>query len=62
MNEGNSHFIHDEIMSKVPPLLEKSGYFPNGEHGIQPLVTFDNLGRFMTLLHEGWLAAIFLSK
>jgi hypothetical protein len=52
VNEGNCHLIHDEIMSKVPPLLEKGGYFPNGDHGIQPLVTFDNLCRFMTLLHE----------
>jgi uroporphyrinogen decarboxylase len=52
VNAGNSHLIHDEIMSKAPPLLEKGGYFPNGDHGIQPLVTFDNLCRFMTLLHE----------
>ena len=52
VNEGNGYLIHDEIMSKVPPLLEKGGYFPNGDHGIQPLVTFENLCRFMTLLHE----------
>lgn len=52
VNEGNRHLIHDEVMSKVPPLLEKGGYCPNGDHGIQPLVTFDNLCRFMTLLHE----------
>jgi hypothetical protein len=30
--------IRREIMSKVPRLLEKGGYFPNGDHGIQPLV------------------------
>lgn len=52
VNEGNSHLIRPEIISKVPPLLEKGGYFPNGDHGIQPLVTFDNLCKFMTLLHE----------
>ncbi len=52
VNEGNSHLIHDEIMSKVPPLLEKGGYFPNGDHGIQPPITFENLCKFMTLLHE----------
>ena len=52
VNEGNSHLIQTEIMSKAPPLLEKGGYFPNGDHGIQPLVTFDNLCKFMTLLHE----------
>lgn len=52
VNEGNGHLIEEEIMSKVPPLLEKGRYFPNGDHGIQPLVTFENLCRFMTLLHE----------
>jgi len=52
VNEGNGHLIEREIMSKVPPLLARGRYFPNGDHGIQPLVTFHNLCRFMTLLHE----------
>ena len=52
VNEGNEHLIEHEIMSKVPPLLKKGGYFPNGDHGIQPMVTFKNLCKFMTLLHE----------
>ena len=52
VNEGNERLIEPEIMSKVPALLEKRGYFPNGDHGIQPLVTFENLCKFMTLLHE----------
>ena len=52
VNEGNAHLIEPEIMGKVPRLLEHGGYFPNGDHGIQPLVTFDNLCKFMTLLHE----------
>jgi len=52
LNEGNAHLIEKEIMSKVPRLLEKGGYFPNADHGIQPLVTFENLCKFMTLLHE----------
>ncbi len=52
VNEGNEHTIEPEIMSKVPPLLKKGRYFPNGDHGIQPLVTFDGMCRFMTLLHE----------
>ena len=52
VNEGNTANIRPEIMNKVPRLLEKGGYFPNGDHGIQPLVTFDNLCKFMTLLHE----------
>ena len=52
VNEGNGDMIRPEIMGKVPPLMKKGGYFPNGDHGIQPLVTFENLCRFMTLLHE----------
>jgi hypothetical protein len=52
VNEGNEHRIEPEIARKVPPLLRQGGYFPNGDHGIQPPVTFDNLCRFMTVLHE----------
>ena len=52
VNEGNEDRIEPEIMSKVPPLTAKGGYFPNGDHGIQPLATFGNLCRFLTLLHE----------
>ena len=52
VNEGNEHLIEREIRSKVPALLEAGRYFPNGDHGLQPLVTFPNLCRFMTLLHE----------
>ncbi len=52
VNEGNEAMIEPEITSKVPPLIEKGRYFPNGDHGIQPLVTFENMRRFMTLLHE----------
>ena len=52
VNEGNENLIEQEIMEKVPGLLERGRYFPNGDHGIQPLVTFPNLCKFMTLLHE----------
>ncbi|MHB0999906.1 MAG: uroporphyrinogen decarboxylase family protein [Armatimonadota bacterium] len=52
INEGNEHMIEHEIMSKVSPLLAKGRYFPNGDHGIQPPATFDNLRKFMTILHE----------
>ena len=52
VNEGNEDRIEEEIMSKVPPMLERGGYFPNGDHGIQPLATFDGMRRFMTILHE----------
>ncbi|MBI3987212.1 MAG: hypothetical protein HY343_09845 [Lentisphaerae bacterium] len=52
VNEGNEAMIVPEIMSKAPPLLEQGGYYPNGDHGIQPMVTFPNLCKFMTVLHE----------
>ena len=52
INEGNERLIVPEIMRKVPPLLETGGYFPNGDHGIQPLATFRGMCRFMTVLHE----------
>ena len=52
INRGNEKMIRREIMSKVPPLLEKKRYLPNGDHGIQPFVTFKGLRMFMTLLHE----------
>jgi hypothetical protein len=51
VNEGNEHLIEDEIRQKAA-LLEKGRYFPNLEHGMQPMATFDLLLRFMTLLHE----------
>jgi hypothetical protein len=52
VNEGNEDLIEQEILGKVPSLMETGGYFPNGDHGIQPLVTYPNLCKFMTLLHE----------
>ncbi len=51
-NEGQGRRIEHEIRCKVPPLLAKGRYFPNGDHGIQPPVTFPNLCKFMTILHE----------
>jgi len=52
INGGNENLIKKEIMHKVPALLGKGGYFPNTDHFIQPLATFENLCRFMTLLHD----------
>lgn len=51
-NLGNEGLIYDEIMGKVPGLIKKGFYFPNGDHGVQPLATFENLCKTMTLLHE----------
>jgi len=52
VNEGNERRIAPEILAKVPPLLAGGRYFPNGDHGLQPMVTFPGLCMFMTLLHE----------
>lgn len=52
VNEGNGRAIRGELVSKVPRLLATKRYFPNGDHGIQPFVTFPSLCKFMTLLHE----------
>lgn len=52
VNEGNDHLIEPEIRGKVPALLAQGRYFPNGDHGLQPPVTYPNLCRFMTILHE----------
>ncbi|MDP6721349.1 MAG: uroporphyrinogen decarboxylase family protein [Pirellulaceae bacterium] len=52
INEGNGDLIEPEITRKVPPLLAKGRYFPNGDHGIQPLATFPSLCKFMTILHD----------
>jgi hypothetical protein len=52
VNEGNEHLIEPELRRKVPPLLARRFYFPNGDHGLQPLVTYRSLRKFFTLLHE----------
>ena len=51
VNEGNEHMIDDEIRNKAKLLVSRR-YFPNLEHGMQPMATFDGLRRFMTVLHE----------
>jgi len=52
VNEGNEAMMASEIEAKVPPLLEQNRYFPNLDHTLQPMCTYDNVCRFMTLLHE----------
>ena len=52
VNEGNESLIEHEVRSKVPVLLSRGRYFPNGDRSIQPLVTFPGLCKFMTTLHE----------
>jgi len=44
--------IREEVMSKVPFLLQSGGYFPSLDHGIPPDVTFENYCYFINLLRE----------
>jgi len=52
LNEGNDALIKPEIMNKVPKMIEKGRYFPNIDHGIQPLISYKSLLSVMTLLHD----------
>ena len=42
----------EEVMSKVPFLLEQGGYFPSVDHGVPPDVTFENYCYFIDLMRE----------
>jgi hypothetical protein len=44
--------IRDEVMSKVPWLIERGGYLPQADHSIPPDVPWDNYRYFMELLGE----------
>jgi len=44
--------IREEIMSKVPFLLEQGGYFPSVDHAVPPDVTFENYCYYFNLMRE----------
>jgi len=44
--------IKEEVMSKVPFLLEQGGYFPTVDHNVPPDVTFDNYCYYINLMRE----------
>ncbi len=44
--------IREEVMSKVPFLLEQGGYFPSVDHGVPPDVTFENYCYYINLMRE----------
>ena len=44
--------IRDEVMSKVPWLIERGGYLPQADHSIPPDVPWENYEYFMELLGE----------
>lgn len=44
--------IREEVMSKVPFLLETGGYFPGLDHAIPPNISFTDFRYFINLLRE----------
>ena len=52
LNAGNANLIEKEIIDKAIPMMKEGYYFPNTDHFIQPLASFENLCKFMTLLHD----------
>lgn len=44
--------IRDEIMAKVPFLLEKGGYFPSVDHLVPPDVSFENYQYYINTVRE----------
>ncbi len=44
--------IREEVMSKVPFLLEKGGYFPSVDHTVPPEITFENYRYYINTLRE----------
>ena len=44
--------IKEEVISKVPFLLEQGGYFPSVDHAVPPDVTFENYCYFINTMRE----------
>lgn len=44
--------IRQEVMAKVPFLLEKGGYFPSIDHLVPPDITFENYFYFLNTMRE----------
>jgi len=44
--------IREEVLSKVPFLLEQGGYFPSLDHYVPPDVTFENYCYYINLMRE----------
>ena len=44
--------IREEVMSKVPFLLEQGGYFPTIDHWVPPDVTFENYCYYINLMRK----------
>ncbi|MFB0522217.1 MAG: uroporphyrinogen decarboxylase family protein [Candidatus Bathyarchaeia archaeon] len=52
----NRQAIENEVLSKVPYLIEKGGYFPGVDHGVPPDISLDNFKYFLNFTRRicGW--------
>ena len=48
--------IEREVLYKVPPLIERKGYFPGVDHAVPPDISLENFRYFISLLKNlcGW--------
>ena len=48
--------VEREVMCKVPPLVQRGGYFPGVDHAVPPDISLENFGYFVSLLKKvcGW--------
>ena len=44
--------IKEEVMGKVPFLLEKGGYFPSVDHLVPPDVPYENFCYYVNLVRD----------
>jgi uroporphyrinogen decarboxylase len=44
--------IREEVMGKIPFLLEQGGYFPSVDHAVPPDVSFENFSYFVNTMRE----------
>ena len=50
--KGDKKGIKEEIMSKVPFLLEQGGYFPSLDHHVPPDVSFESFCYYLEVLRN----------
>jgi len=49
---GSKQAIRDEVMSKVPYLVEQGAYFPSVDHGVPADITFESYCYYINTLRE----------
>ncbi|MDH5439895.1 MAG: hypothetical protein OEY31_04760, partial [Candidatus Bathyarchaeota archaeon] len=48
--------VEREVLHKVPPLVQRGGYFPGVDHAVPPDISLGNFRYFVSLLKKvcGW--------